>query len=70
MDKMDIHLVKWIIKMDKDLLYSTGKTAQYSTTNLLGKECEKRIDIGIGVTKSLCYTPETNTTLLINYTLI
>ena len=29
---------------------------------------EKRRDTCICVTKSLCYTPETNTTLLINYT--
>ena len=39
---MDIHVVKWIIKMDKDLLYSTENAAQYSVTNLLEKEFEKK----------------------------
>ena len=33
----------------------------------MGKEFEKRRDTCICVTKSLCCTPETNTTLLINY---
>ena len=34
----------------------------------MGKELGKRIDTCICMTESLCYTPETNTTLLINYT--
>ena len=33
----------------------------------MGKELEKRTDICICITESLCCTPETNTTLLINY---
>ena len=37
---------------------------------LNGKRIWKRIDTGIHITQSLCYTPEINTTLLINYTLI
>ena len=35
--------------------------------NLNGKRTWKRIDICICITESLCCTPETNTTLLINY---
>ena len=38
--------------------------------NLNGKRIWKRIDICIYITESLCCTPETNTRLLINYTLI
>ena len=36
--------------------------------NLIGKRIWKRIHICICITESLCCTPETNTTLLINYT--
>ena len=34
----------------------------------MGKETKKRVDICIYITDSLCYTPETNTMLLINCT--
>ena len=34
----------------------------------MGKESKKRVDICICITDSLCCTPETNTTLKINYT--
>ena len=33
----------------------------------MGKEFEKEIDMCICTVQSLCYTPETNRTLLINY---
>ena len=36
--------------------------------NLNGKRIWKRIDTCICITESLCCTPETNITLLINYT--
>ena len=36
--------------------------------NLNGKRIWKRIDTCVHITESLCCTPETNTTLLINYT--
>ena len=36
----------------------------------MGKEFEKRIHTCICITELLCCTPETNTTLLINYTRI
>ena len=49
--------LKWII--NKDLLYSTGNSAQYSVISYMGKQSEKewtQIDVK---TDSLCYTPET-----------
>ena len=46
---------------NKDLLHSTG------TPFLNGKKELKRIDTCIRITESLCCIPETNTTLLINY---
>ena len=52
----------------KDLLYSTGDYIQYLIISYNGKESEKEyIQI---ITESLCCTPETNTTLQINYTSI
>ena len=36
--------------------------------DLNGKEIQKRVDICIYITDSLCCTVETNTTLSINYT--
>ena len=35
----------------------------YSTENSMGKESEKKMDVCICITESLCCTPETNTTL-------
>lgn len=45
---------------DKDLLYSTGKSTQPSVITYMGK----KMDLCLGITDSLCGTPETNTTLL------
>ena len=50
---------------NKDLLYSTGNSTQYSVMTYVGKESKKE---WIYITDSLCCTPETNTTLQINYT--
>ena len=56
-----------IYRMDnnKVLLYSTGNYIQYPVINHSGKECEKEYikTINVCVFESLCYTPETNTTL-------
>ena len=41
-------------------LYSIGNYIQYLIINYNGKESEKEY---ICITESLCYTPETNTTL-------
>ena len=57
--------INWIT--NKNLLYTTGNPTQYSVMAYLGKETKKRGAIGIHVTDSLCYTPETHTTLYINY---
>ena len=54
----------------KDLLYSTGNYTQHSVITYMGKESEKRIDICIYTTESFCCTPESNTTLSVNYTSI
>ena len=53
-------------KTDKqDLLYSTWNNIQYLVIIYNGKESEKEY---IYITESLCCTPETITTLLIDYT--
>ena len=60
----DWHIYTAISKItNKDILYSTGKSAQYYVISWIWK----RIDKHICITESLC-TPETNTILLINYT--
>ena len=49
---------------NKDLLYSTGNSTQYSVMTYMGKNLKKEwIYIYIHITDSLCCTPETNTTL-------
>ena len=51
---------------NKDLLYNTGNYIQYLIITYNGKESKKEhiyIYIYIGITESLCCTPETNATL-------
>ena len=50
---------------NKDLLYSTGNSTQYSVMTYMGTESKKKewIYVYIYITDSLCCTPETNTTL-------
>ena len=48
---------------NKDLLYSSGNSTQYSVMTFMGEESKKRQDICICITDSLCCTPDTNTTL-------
>ena len=56
--------MKWII--NKDLLYSTKNSTQYSVTTYMGKESEKEW-IYMYITEPLCCTHENNMTLKINY---
>ena len=48
---------------NKDLPYSTGKPTQYFVITYMGKESEKRTNICMCKTDSLCRTPKTNITL-------
>ena len=50
---------------NKDLLYSTGNSAQCYVAAWMGGESGGEC---IYITESLCCAPETKTTLLINYT--
>ena len=64
----------YMVKMDtwitsKDLLYSTGNSAQYYVVAWMGGEFGGRMDTCVCITESLCCLPETITTLLIGYTL-
>ena len=43
---------------NKDLLYSTGNCTQYFVITYKGKKSEKKIDIYVCITESLCYTSE------------
>ena len=52
--------IRWVT--NKDLLYSTGKSAQYSVITCMRKEPEKEY-IYICITESFCNVPETNTKL-------
>ena len=61
---IDIYTLLYIKEItNKDLLYSTGNSTQYSVMAYMGKESKKRMDICICITDSLCCTPETNTAL-------
>ena len=61
--RIDIYILLYIKQItNKDLLYSTGNPTQYPVMAYMGKE-SKRVDICICIIDSLCYTPETNTTL-------
>ena len=58
---IDIHALLYIKQMtNKDLLYSTGKSAQSSVVSYMGKEYKKRVDICIYITEALCCTAESN----------
>ena len=58
--------LKWII--NKDLLYSTGNSAQYYVAAWMGGEFGGKMDTYIRMAESLCCPPESVTTLLICYT--
>ena len=64
--KIGIHIYTLLyIKQitNKDLLYSTGNSTQYSVMAYMENESEKEWIHVYVITDSLCYTPETNTTL-------
>ena len=65
MDMYTVLYLKWIT--DKDLLYSTGNSAQCYVAAWVGGELGREW-IHAGVAESLCYSPETVTTLLISHT--
>ena len=58
--------LKWIA--NKDLLHSTGNSAQCYVASWMGGESGGRMDTYIHMAESLCASPETITTLLISYT--
>ena len=52
---------------NKDLVYVTRNSTQYSVMTYMGKQSKKRLDICIRINDSLWCTSETNTTVLITY---
>ena len=63
---IDIYTLPYIKQItNKDLLYSTSNSIQYSVMAYMEKNLKKtkRVDICIYITDSLCCMPETNTTL-------
>ena len=60
----------WLIGTYSKSRISHRELCSTLCNNLNGKIIWKRIDTCICITASFCCTPETNTTLLINYTLI
>ena len=59
--------LKWVT--NKNLLHSTGNSAQYYVVAWMGGEFGGRMDTCVCITESLCCLPETITTLFIGYTL-
>ena len=51
-------------------MYSTGNSPQYSVMAYMEKNLKKEWICCVYVTDSICGTPETNKTLLIDYALI
>ena len=65
-----MHTITYKIDTNKDLLY-TGNSTQYWVMMYMAKELEREWMCGyiyVCVTELLCCTPESNTTLSINYT--
>ena len=51
-----IHTLLYIKQItNKDLLYSTGNSTQYSIITNMEKESEKKVNVCICITESLCY---------------
>ena len=62
--RIDIHTLLYIkFITNKNLLYSTGDSTQYSVMTYVRKESKKRVNICMCITDSLCCTPETKKTL-------
>ena len=68
MDMYMLLYLKWIT--NKDLLYSTGNSAQMVYGSLDEKDVWGRMDTCICMAETLCCPPETITALLIGYTSI
>ena len=63
---IDLYTLLYIKQItNKNLLYSTSNSIQYSVMAYMEKNLKKtkRVDICIYITDSLCCMPETNTTL-------
>ena len=65
-DMYTLLYLKWIT--NKDLLYSTGNSAEWYVAAWMGGESGGRMDTCIWIAESLCRAPETITTLLISFT--
>ena len=63
MDMYTLLYLKWIT--NKDLLYSSGNSAQCYVAAWMGRGLWERMDLRI-MAESLCCPPETITTLLIS----
>ena len=62
--EIDVYTLLYIKQVtNKDLLYSTGNSTQYSVMTYMGKESKKGVVICICITDSLYSTLETKTTL-------
>ena len=64
-DMYTLPYLKWVI--NKDLLYSTGNSAESYVAAWMGGEIGGRIGTCVCMAESLCCSPETITTLLISY---
>ena len=65
---MDMYTLLYLKQVtNKDLLYSTGNSAQYYVAAWIGGEFRGRMDTGIWMTESLCCPHETITTLTSTY---
>ena len=61
----DWHVHTTIYKIiNRDILYSTVNSTQYSVVTYMGKESEQKRDICICVTESTCCTPEINSSCI------
>ena len=66
---LHVHTARFKVDHQKGPTYKTGNYVQYSVITYIGKEYEKGtyIHIYVCIYESLCYTPEINTKLLLNY---
>ena len=65
-----VDIKKVFLVFNKDLLYSTGSSAEYHVTGLDGRGVWGKIDTCMCMAESLCCLPEIISTLLISYILI
>ena len=65
---IDVHTTIFKINNQQGPTVQHKERCSIFCNKLNGKRIGERIDTCICITESLCCTPETNTTLLINYT--